>query len=67
MAIQTSFIGKNKKTALWDDRKHAGMITLKILGGIAWELHPSKMLEVVADHDVWQLNLELLPLHPLWT
>jgi len=25
-------------------------------------LQPSEMLEVVADRDVWQLNLELLPL-----
>jgi len=27
-------------------------------------LQPSEMLEVVADRDVWRLNLELLPLQP---
>jgi len=27
-------------------------------------LQPSEMLEVVADHDVWRLNLELLPRNP---
>jgi len=27
-------------------------------------LQPSEMLEVVADCDVWRLNLELLPLQP---
>jgi len=27
-------------------------------------LQPSEMLEVVADRDVWQLNLELLPRNP---
>jgi len=27
-------------------------------------LQPSKMLEVVADRDVWRLNLELLPSQP---
>jgi len=25
------------------------------------------MLEVVADRDVWRLNLELLPPQPSWT
>jgi len=30
-------------------------------------LQPSEMLEVVADHDVWRLNLELLPLQPSQT
>jgi len=27
-------------------------------------LQPSEMLEVVADGDVWRLNLELLPMQP---
>jgi len=30
-------------------------------------LQPSEMLDVVADRDVWRLNLELLPLQPSWT
>jgi len=29
-----------------------------------YRLQPSEMLEVVADRDVWQLNLELLPPQP---
>jgi len=27
-------------------------------------LQPNEMLAVVADHDVWRLNLELLPRNP---
>ena len=27
-------------------------------------LHPSKMMEVMEDREVWRLNLELLPPHP---
>jgi len=30
-------------------------------------LQPSEVLEVVADRDVWRLNLELLPPQPLRT
>jgi len=30
-------------------------------------IQPSEMLEVVTDHDVWRLNLELLPPQPLRT
>jgi len=30
-------------------------------------LQPCEMLEVVADRDVWQLNLELLPPQPSQT
>jgi len=34
---------------------------IKDLGWNRLGLQPSKMLEVVADCDVWRLNLELLP------
>ena len=27
-------------------------------------LHPSEMMEVMEDREVWRLNLELLPLNP---
>jgi len=37
------------------------------LGWNCLGLQPSKMLEVVADRDVWRLNLELLPPQPSWT
>jgi len=32
------------------------------LGWNRLELQPSEMMEVVADRDVWRLNLKLLPL-----
>ena len=27
-------------------------------------LHPSEMMDVIKDHEVWRLNLELLPMQP---
>jgi len=40
---------------------------IKDLGWNRLGLQPSEMLEVVADRDVWRLNLELLPPQPLRT
>ena len=34
------------------------------LGWSRWGLHPSEMVEVMEDREVWRLNLELLPLQP---
>ena len=31
------------------------------LGWNRLELHPSEMMEVIEDREVWRLNLELLP------
>ena len=34
------------------------------LGWNRLELHPSKMMDVVEDREVWRLNLKLLPPQP---
>ena len=34
------------------------------LGWNLLELHPSEMVEVMKDREVWRLNLALLPLNP---
>ena len=50
-------------------------ITLRILGGITWDLkspewnksetnHPNKIIEMVQNCEVWWLDLELLPRNP---
>ena len=48
-----------------DDLELDGPIALRILDGIAWRIHPSKMMDVMEDHEVRQLNHELLPPQPL--
>ena len=37
-----------------------GPITLKILDGNRLGLHPSKMMDVIKDHEMLWINLELL-------
>ena len=37
---------------------------IKDLGWNCLGFHPSEMMEVVEDREVWRLNLELLPLQP---
>jgi len=60
-----ALLAKVKGKGQWDDQKHAGQTTLRIyLGRNRLGLQPSEMLEVVADRDMWQLNLELLPSQP---
>ena len=39
-----------------DDLELDGPITVRIL-----DLHPSEMMDVMEDREVWRLNLELLP------
>ena len=37
------------------------------IGDLGWNrlrLHPSEMMDVMEDREVWRLNLELLPLQP---
>jgi len=52
------------------DRCHgswAGFGWADYIEDLGWNhlgLQPSEMLEVVVDHDVWRLNLELLPPQP---
>ena len=36
------------------------------LGWNDLELHPSEMMGVMEDREVWRLNLELLPRQPSW-
>jgi len=49
-----------------DDHEHAGKTTLRILVGTTWGFNQAicDMLKVVADRDVWRLNLERLPPQP---
>ena len=37
---------------------------IKDLGWNRLELHPSEMIDVIEDREVWRLNLELLPPQP---
>ena len=40
---------------------------IKYIEDLEWNrcgLHPSEMMEVIEDLDVWKLNLELLPPQP---
>ena len=37
---------------------------IKDLGWNCLKLHPSKMMDVMKDREVWRLNHELLPLQP---
>ena len=39
---------------------------IKDLGWNRLGLHPSEMMEVMEDREVWRLNLELLPRQPSW-
>ena len=36
------------------------------LGWNCLRLHPSKMMDVMEDSELWRLNLELLPPQPSW-
>ena len=36
----------------------------KNLGWNRWGVHPSKLMDVMEDREVWRLNLELLPPNP---
>ena len=39
-------------------------ITLRILNWNRMRIHPSEMMDIMEDHEVWRLNLELLPQQP---
>ena len=54
---QTKQMGKDQL----DDLESDWPTALKILDGIVWDFHPSEMMDVMEDHEVWRLNLELMP------
>ena len=49
-----------------DDLELDGPITLRILDGIAKDLNPSEMIDVMEDREVWRFNFKLLPPQPSW-
>jgi len=63
-ASQTSFTCESKREKASGQPRTRWQDYIEDLGWNRLGLQRSKMLEVVEDHDVWQLNLELLPTQP---
>ena len=53
-------LGKEIRKSQLDELELDGPITLRILDGTAWDF---TIMEVIEDREVWQFNLELLPLY----
>ena len=47
-----------------DDLELYGTNYIEDLGWDRLELYPSKMMEMMEDHEVWRLNLQFLPRKP---
>jgi len=60
-ASQTSLLAKVKGKRPVGRPRTRWENYIEELGWNRLELQPSEMLEVVADRDVWRLNVELLP------
>jgi len=61
---QTSFIFESKREKTGGTITKTLAVYIEDLGWNRLGLQPSEMLAVVADRDVWRLNLELLPPQP---